>query len=100
MTVKFLKSASSFAYFAGDVADIDDEKAKDLIEKGFCTIPVDAVKNESQLPEDFPCRDILAKNGFLTVEQVVEIKDCLAESVKGVGESSAHKIIEYLNGLC
>lgn len=95
MVVKFLKSVASFAYFAGDVADIEDGKAKELIETGHVTPNMEEQKPVSKLPEDFPCRDILAKQGILTIESVAEMKEVLTD-INGIGEASANKILEYL----
>ncbi len=92
MKCLFLRSVKGYAYFAGDVGELPDEEAADLVKKGFVTLYQGEDKNT--LPEGMPARKILFENGFRTVEDVKNAKEAL-EEIKGIGKKMAVTIIEY-----
>lgn len=94
MTVKFIKSRQGYAYFAGDITDLADETASQLIEEGF-VIPATAKEEDSNLPVDLPCRTLLIKNGLTQCDQVLASREVLTE-IKGIGTKSAEEIINIL----
>lgn len=95
MKIKFIKSAAGFAYGAGMQADLPDEMAQPLVEQGFA-FPVKELKEpESDLPEDFPAREILIKEGLVNMADVKAAQETLTD-IKGIGEKTAAEIVERL----
>lgn len=48
------------------------------------------------LPEDFPGREELIEQGFVTVEQVSKLDQKSLIALSGIGDVTAKKIIKYL----
>jgi len=48
MKIEFLKPVQGFAHVPGDVAELEDAKAKELIELGFCVQTKEDVKSEKK----------------------------------------------------
>ena len=95
MKIQFIKSAAGFAYSAGMQADLPEEVVKPLIEQGFA-FPIEQLKEpESDLPEDFPAREILIKEGLVTMADVMAAKETLTD-IKGIGEKTKAEIVERL----
>lgn len=92
MLCLILRSIKGYGYFKGDVGELPDEVATDLVNKGYVTLYQGEEKNE--LPEGMPARKILFDNGFRTVEDVLNAKEALVE-VKGIGKKMVETIIEY-----
>lgn len=95
--VKWLKSHPKYAYFAGDVGEIEADAAADLLNKGYLvTLPETTIKlmEENPLPEDFPAREILWTEGFKTISEVLEAGESL-KTIKGIGKGMYQKIIAY-----
>lgn len=95
MWMKFVRPAPGWAYFEGDIADIPDENAKDL-EKGLYAFPYSKGKTESDLPDDFPAREILLRNGLNMKSQVRDAIPILKE-LKGIGQKTVEDIVKHLN---
>lgn len=98
MKIKFKKPAAGFAYFEGDIADIDSESAAKLVEDGFAIIVPDTEGNENTLPEGLPCREILFNSGLETIEDIENVLDTLTE-IKGIGKKSAEQITAFINAI-
>lgn len=96
MKIKFLRPVAGFAYFEGDVAELNDEKASSLVNKGWAIIVPDTEGEANQLPDDLPARDVLFDNGLETIDDVHNALETLTD-LKGVGKKSAQKIKEYFN---
>lgn len=92
MKCLFLKPVKGYAYFTGDVGELPDEVAADLVKKGMVTLYQG--EEENTLPEGMPARKILFENGFRTVEDVKNAREALDE-IRGIGKKMAVTIIEY-----
>lgn len=95
MYVKFIRPVKGYAYFSGSVASVPDDKAMELIKMG-AVYQVD--KNpaaKSDLPEDFPAREILIREGLTTKKQVAAALSALAD-IKGIGNKTADLIKNHL----
>ncbi len=57
MNVKFLKAHPQYAYFEGDNADLQPEKAQDLINSGHVIFFPGFEKSEEKLPKKFIPKD-------------------------------------------
>lgn len=93
MWVQFLKPRQGLAYFAGDIARMDEKEANDLIDGGY--VKQSAQPEISDLPIELPGRAALIKDGLLTKEQVLASKEVLTD-IKGIGDKTAAEIIEML----
>lgn len=98
MKIKFKKSAPGFAYFAGDVADVNPEAAAKLVDDGFAIIVPETEGDDNELPEDLPGRLILFKEGIKTLDDVKKITDSLTE-IKGIGKKLAGDIVAYIDNI-
>lgn len=98
--IKFLKSHHEFAYFAGDIAQVDDDKAAELLNRGYAIIlPEDGGDDiVNTLPEDLPGRVALFAAGFETPEAVKEAGDSILD-VEGVGKGTLKQIEAYFKNL-
>ena len=96
-TIKFKKSRQGLGYFAGDIAELEDEVVQELIEEGFAVLAEDAPV-ESDLPETLKSREALIKAGLNTIAAVLAAKETLTD-IKGIGEATAKEIIETLESL-
>lgn len=90
--VEFTKHPGKFrlAYFPGDRASFEEKQAQEMIKAGVA-VPVDNSEG-STLPEDLPGRDILSKAKF-TFEDIQKVDDF--SQIKGIGKSTAAKLVEY-----
>lgn len=52
----------------------------------------------SDLPEDFPGRDLLIESGYVTWESVVDLNREQLIDIKGIGPKTADAILEKMNG--
>ena len=95
MWIKFLKPAPGWAYFEGTYADLDERKARRLVEEGYA-IPCPEKAKESRLPADFPAREILAREGLYTEEKVRAAIPVLHE-IRGIGRRTVEEINKRLN---
>lgn len=95
MKIQFIKSVSGFAYSAGMQADLPDEMAQPLIEKGAAYQINNLKQPISDLPADFPAREILIKEGLITKAQVRAAAAGLKD-IKGIGAKTAAEIVERL----
>lgn len=100
MRVKFRKSHPNFGYFAGDNAEIDDNTAGELLEKGYVILvpseEIDPV-DENQLPENLPGRILIFKAGINSVEELKLMKEEDFTSIKGIGPKMAEQIVEFVS---
>jgi len=96
MKIKFKKSAPGFAYFAGEIGDINPEAAAKLVDEGFAIIVPETEGEKNELPADLPCREILFNAGLETVEDIKNVIDTLTE-IKGITKKTAEKIAAYVN---
>jgi hypothetical protein len=95
--VKFLKAHHEFAYSAGDIGMVQDDKAAKLLNAGYVIIlPDDASAGLSNpLPEDFPGRDLLFEAGFDSVEKIVAAGEAITD-VKGIGKGTVKAIEKWV----
>lgn len=97
MDVKFIKPVKGYAYFAGDVAALDDKEAERLIRSGFAYKVSRSPSYASDLPADFPAREILIREGLVTRRQVIDALPALRD-VKGIGSRTYDLIQKHLIG--
>lgn len=95
MRIKFIKPAQGWAYSEGMVADLDSAKAESLIEGGYAIPSPDNTK-ESDLPADFPARDLLLREGLYTKDKVRAALPVLYE-IRGIGSKTVEDITNRLN---
>ena len=95
MKIQFIRSVTGYAYAEGMQADLADEMAQALVEQG-AAFKI-GLMNEpiSDLPADFPAREILIKEGLVTMAQVREAAATLKD-IKGIGEKTVAEIVERL----
>lgn len=96
MLVKLRYSVKGYGYFAGDTAELADDEAAELVEQGAAIIvqETEGEEDRNELPEDLPMRALLWENGYVSVEQILDARETLLD-VKGIGEASAARIVEY-----
>lgn len=85
--------AFKLAYFVGDVTDIEEKQAKELIRFGFAEPYESEVGDSSDLPPGIPGRKVLVDLN-LSLEDLKSIDD-LTE-LNGIGAPTAAKIKQFL----
>lgn len=95
MWIKFVKPAPGYAYFEGNKVDMKDEKAAQELIDDLYAIPLVSGDVKSDLPDDFPVRELLVREGLLTKKQVAQAIPVLKD-IKGIGQNTVDKIVEYL----
>lgn len=93
MIIQFIRPVKGYSYAEGMRGDVDDIKASQLIAKGYA-YKVDGGL-ASDLPKDFPARDLLIKEGLRTIEQVRDAKNILHD-IKGIGQATIDEIDKRL----
>ena len=70
--VRFLRSVPGYGYFRGDTGGVADDAAAALVNAGAAVLVPEAEGGDALclLPEDMPMRELLAENGYVSVEQV------------------------------
>ena len=86
-----MKSVKGWAYAKGMTGEVEDEKAERLISAG-CATPVIGNTDGSDLPDDFPARALLIREGLNTKKKVAAAMYVLNE-IKGIGMKTAEDII-------
>lgn len=98
MWVKIKQPVKGYGYFGGETVGLSDEIASEFINAGAAILvpPTegDEGENDNTLPPDMPMRELLYKNGYESVGQILGAKDTLMD-IKGIGNASAGKIIEF-----
>lgn len=97
MWVTFLRPACGWAYSEGMVADLPEEKALHLISCGYA-VPCSEEERPtiaSDLPEDFPARSLLLREGLYTKEKVLSAIPVLHE-LRGIGVKTVEEIRKRL----
>ena len=99
--VSWLKSHAAFGYFKGDSCEISAAAVAKykLIDGGFVhvvTTDDNEGEDENTLPEGLPLRDLLYKNGFKSVENIVNVSKKGLMELDGVGSTSADKVFNFL----
>lgn len=96
MKVKFLKNGPGFgfSYFAGEEANIPDEKATELLKLKVVSIAEDGASG-CELPADIPHREELDKAGINSLEDLKEYEADYTK-IKGIGEAKSKDIVEFL----
>lgn len=93
--VKFIRSHHEFAYSAGDIGLVENEKAAQLLNSGYIIIlPEDEEDEINPLPEDFPARDILFTEGYEDVEKIKSTGESLID-IKGIGKGTLKQIEQW-----
>ena len=94
--VKFQKAHPEFAYSAGDIGLVEDEKAAQLLNTGYVIMLPDDGDNDvvNTITEDFTARDILFAEGFDSAEKVKEAGESITD-VKGIGKGTYKQIVAY-----
>ena len=95
MRVKFLKPAPGYAYSEKMLGDLPKEDAELLIKKGYA-VEAGKDKIDTDLPEDFPLRGLLIKEGFGKLNDIKNNLEAVNE-IKGVGDKTFKEIVERLN---
>ena len=95
MWIKFVKPAPGYAYFEGNKVDMKDEKAAQKLIDDLYAIPLVSGDVKRDLPDDFPVRELLVREGLLTKKQVAQAIPVLKD-IKGIGQNTVDKIVEYL----
>lgn len=95
MKIQFIRSVTGYAYAKGMQADLPKEMAQTLIQQGAAYQINDLKQPISDLPSDFPAREILIKEGLITMAQVREAAATLKD-IKGIGEKTVAEIVERL----
>ena len=95
MWIKFVKPAPGYAYSEGNKVDMKDEKAAQKLIDDLYAIPLVSGDVKSDLPDDFPVRELLVREGLLTKKQVAQVIPVLKD-IKGIGQNTVDKIVEYL----
>jgi hypothetical protein len=95
MKIKFLHSVKGYAYFAGDVCDIDDARGSVLVAAGSAIIIPDTEGDVNTLPDGLPFRQLLFDNGFETVTDILNAKSAVP-SIKGIGPKGAARIFDWI----
>lgn len=96
MKIQFTKSptgAYGLAYNAGDMAELEEKQAKELMEKGYAVSPEVMDGEDSDLPEDLPGREVLVAAG-VTMDELKQVDDYTVYS--GIGAKLAEKLTKYL----
>ena len=96
--VRFLRSVPGYGYFRGDTGGVADDAAAALVNAGAAVLVPEAEGGDALclLPEDMPMRELLAENGYVSVEQVAAAGEVLTE-IAGIGKKSAERIADYCN---
>ncbi len=97
MWVTFVRPAQGWAYSEGMVADLPDDRALRLISCGYAVpcIEADSPTIASDLPEDFPARALLLREGLYTKEKVLSAIPVLHE-LRGIGVKTVEEITKRL----
>lgn len=97
MWVTFVRPAQGWAYSEGMVADLPDDRALHLISFGFAVpcVEGDPRVSESDLPEDFPARALLLREGLYSKEKVLSALPVLHE-LRGIGVKTVEEIRKRL----
>lgn len=95
MKIQFIRSVTGYAYAKGMQADLPDKMAQALVEQGAAFKIGSMNEPISDLPSDFPAREILIKEGLVTMAQVREAAAALKD-IKGIGEKTVAEIVERL----
>lgn len=83
------------AYFENDVADLPNEKAAGLVNKGWAIMVPDTEGEENNLPEDLPAREVLFDNGLETIDDIKNAIDTLTD-IKGIGKKTVQQIKKFI----
>ena len=94
MTVKIIKPAPGWAYAEGMTARLDEAKAALLIDTGYA-VPLPDEPKASDLPDDFPARELLIREGLYTREKVRAAIPVLHE-IRGIGSRTVEAISNRL----
>lgn len=96
MLVKINRPVKGYGYFGGETAELSDDIAAKFINDGAAIMiqKTEGVEEDNLLPEGLPMRDLLYENGYDSVEQILNARGTLTD-VKGIGEASAKRIIEF-----
>ena len=96
LKITWKKPHASYAYFAGDQAELPADKVSELVDSGYVILfPGEEEKEENPLPEGLPFRDLLNENGFNTIEQILLAGDELIQ-IKGITAKTVDKIIRFI----
>lgn len=95
MWIKFVRPAPGYAYCEGNKVDMKNEKEAQRLIDELYAMPIMNSSASSDLPEDFPVRELLIKEGLVTKQQVAQAIPVLKD-LKGVGQHTVEKIVEYL----
>lgn len=99
MLIKFLRPVQGFAYFEGDVGNLDSSLAAPLVQSGQAImIPETDHEPQNTLPADLPFRGILFKNGYFTAQAVIDAGGELS-LIKQIGPKGHLKIVQYFEEL-
>ena len=95
MKIKFIHPVPGMAYFAGDIAEIDEQRGAKLIAQGSAFMIPETEGTPNNLPQDIPAREILFENGL---ENMVDVKNALETltDLNGIGKATAKKIIAFV----
>lgn len=95
MRIRFTRPAPGWAYAEGMCVTLPEDKAKALMEAGYA-VPCEGEAVETDLPDGFPARELLLREGLYTKEKVKAAFPVLHE-IRGIGSKTVQEIKERLN---
>jgi len=97
LNIKWLKPHQKYAYFEGDISELEADQVAELTESGHVIyFPGVVAKEENPLPEDLPCRELLFENGFISIDQIRSTGESLKD-IKGIANKTFAAITAYLS---
>lgn len=98
---KILKPIPGYAYFGGElVTALPDGEASRLLNEGYLIVlPETEGENDFtiELPEEMPYREMLRRNGYVSLTDLPATPQELTAAVKEITAKRAASIYEYLN---
>ena len=95
MKIKFLHPVPGYAYFAGDVCEINDSRGAKLIAQGAAFMIPETEGTPNNLPENIPAREVLFENGLENMADVQNAIETLTD-LNGIGKATAKKINAFV----
>lgn len=100
---KILKPIPGYAYFGGELVQaLPEGEAARLLNTGYLVVLPDTEGEDdfvSEMPEDMPYREMLRRNGYLSLSDLPKSEEELSSAVKEITPKRAAAIYDYLNKL-
>lgn len=85
-------AAIGFAYFKGNICQLEEKQAIELGQAGYVTLMPDDIG----LPDDFPGRKPLLEASYTCVDELRGLTQDQLVEIPGIGKGLAEKILAYL----